>query len=301
MSPSAPVPEPEPPGKTRTWWHPLLASVLRWQLANHYRVEEEVNVGKKPLQIDVLLLRQQAGDLPEGARRLLAGLAEHLNEYTLLELKSPSDTLRAGDFQTFLAYALLYRAQNQPLLPPQQLSLVVIAPRLTQPYREELRVCGVTAAAVEPGVWRLQGALAVQAIWLLETDMLADRDHPLLAVFSSRLLHDAEAVSRQLRQDGYDQLVAYVTRQIQQLHLEGEKFAMQHLGTKDEMSKVWREIVQAMTPEERLVGLSPEERLVGLSPEERLVGLSPEQREELLALLQQAHQPKKKPKRGKKA
>ena len=116
------------PGKLRTWWHPLLISLLRWQLGKHYDVQEEVSVGKKPLQIDILLLRRESGDLPESACRVLAGLAERLNEYTLVEFKSPTDTLRAGDFQTFLAYALLYRAQNEALLDPKRLTLLVVAP-----------------------------------------------------------------------------------------------------------------------------------------------------------------------------
>jgi hypothetical protein len=45
-------------------------------------------------------LHKTQGELSEMARTLLAGLAEYLNEYTLVELKSPSDTLRAGDFRT---------------------------------------------------------------------------------------------------------------------------------------------------------------------------------------------------------
>jgi hypothetical protein len=49
-SPAAP--EPDSPGKIRTWWHPLVAGFLRWQLRDHYEVQEEVPVGKKPLQID---------------------------------------------------------------------------------------------------------------------------------------------------------------------------------------------------------------------------------------------------------
>ena len=111
--------ESDKPGKLRTWWHPLLAAFLRWQLGSHYQVQEEVPVGKKPLQIDILLLRKTQGDLSEEARKILAGLAEYLNDYTLVELKSPSDTLRAGDFQTLLAYALLYRAQSdQSAVPP---------------------------------------------------------------------------------------------------------------------------------------------------------------------------------------
>jgi hypothetical protein len=79
----------------------LLASLLRWQLGSHYHLQEEVPVGQKPLQIDLLLLQKEQGELPASARQILAGLVEHLGEYTLLEFKSPSDTLRAGDFQTF--------------------------------------------------------------------------------------------------------------------------------------------------------------------------------------------------------
>src|SRR5215471_9289041 len=158
ISPQPPEPQPAPqPGKIRTWWHPLLAALLRWQLGSHYHLEEEVPVGQKPLQIDILLLLKEQGDLPESARKILAGLVEYFGELTLLEFKSPSDTLRAGDFQTFLAYALLYRAQNQPLLEPSKLHLLVLAPRLTKPYREELRVLGVTLQQEQPGIWRLHG------------------------------------------------------------------------------------------------------------------------------------------------
>src|SRR5438128_90097 len=67
------------PGKIRTWWHPLLASFLRWLLSPHYLLQEEVPVGQKPLQIDVLLLRKDQGELSDNARRLLAGIVELLN------------------------------------------------------------------------------------------------------------------------------------------------------------------------------------------------------------------------------
>jgi hypothetical protein len=294
-------PDPSTPGKTRTWWHPLLASVLRWQLADHYRVEEEVNVGKKPLQIDILLLQQQRGELPGSVRRMLTGLVEYLNAYTLLEFKSPSDTLRAGDFQTLLAYALLYRAQNRPLLPLDQLNVLVIAPRLTSPYREELRVCRVLAGREQPGIWRLQGGAVLHATWLLETDVLAGPDHPLLTAFSPPLLYNTDVVAQQLQRAGYSELLAYVTQQIQQFQLQGERFAMQHLGAEEELEKVLSGIWRTMPVEKRLAVLTPEERLRGLTPEQRLLGLTPEQREQLLTLLQRPQQQPKKPKRGKKA
>jgi len=153
-SPTPPAPDSKP-GKIRTWWHPLLASFLRWQLGSHYHLEEEMPVGQKPLQIDILLLRRLQADLPKHVQQVLAGLVEYLNDYTLVEFKSPSDTLRVGDFQTFLAYALLYRAQTEPLLDPSKFHLVVIAPRLSKPYRDELDILGVTAREGPAGIWSL--------------------------------------------------------------------------------------------------------------------------------------------------
>ncbi len=280
MQPTSPQPtEPQSsgtPGKIRTWWHPLLANLLRWQLGEHYHLQEEVPVGQKPLQIDILLLHREKGELPASARQILAGLAEHFSEYTLLEFKSPSDTLRAGDFQTFLAYALLYRAQNHPLLDPARMHLLVLAPRLTQPYRDELQALAVTAQQQEPGIWRLQGGLVLHPTWVLETETLAGLNHPLLTLISPPFLKNPVSAYELLCQGGYDNMVVYLSQQIQQFRLRGKEFAMQHLGAEDELAKVLREILVTLPPEERLEGLSPKQRLEGLSPEQRLEGLSPE-------------------------
>jgi hypothetical protein len=300
MTPDSPQPAsesaPRPPGKVRTWWHPLLAGLLRWQLGSAYQVSEEVPVGTKPLQIDILLLRREGGELPEAVRRMLAGIADHLNEYTLLELKGPTDTLRAGDFRTLLAYAHLYCAQTAPLMDPARMNLVVLAPRLTKPYRNELRTCGVTAQREAPGTWRLVGP-AMYGVWLLETQTLAGGEHSLLTVFSPAMLKQWRPVVRELTAGGYQELVVYMMQQIEQFHSAGEKFAMQHMGTK-EMEKLrrelWRAVAKEMAPrelvEELRETLSPEELATALSPEELAAALPPEQRERLRALLQQPPQ-----------
>lgn len=287
MEPPSPTPADHPPGtspgKIRTWWHPLLASLLRWQLGSQYHLQEEVPVGQKPLQIDILLLHREQGELPAGACRILAGLVECLSEFTLLEFKSPSDTLRAGDFQTFLAYALLYRAQNQPLLEPGRLHMLVLAPRLTKPYREELRTLGVTATAQERGIWRLEGGPVVHRTWVLETEELAGLEHPLLTLFSPKSPQERLSTYDALWQEGYTEMVVYVAQQIQQFRLLGKEFAMQHLGSEDQMEQVLLDILASLPPEKRRNVLSPEERLEGLSPEERLKGLSPKERVEGLS------------------
>jgi hypothetical protein len=263
----------------------LLANMLRWQLGSHYEVLEEVPVGKKPLQIDLLLLHREQGELPENVRRVLAGLVEYLGEFTLVEFKSPSDTLRAGDFQTFVSYALLYRAQNDALLAPARLHLLVLAPRLTKPCREEMQLLGVTAQQQSAGVWRLQGGLVVHPTWVLETEELAGLSHPLLTLFSPRFLADTAATYEALQQSGYTEMVTYLAQQIQQFRRLGKEFTMLHLGNED-LKRALRGLLTDMTAEERLEGLSAEERLKGLSAEECVKGLAAQELERLRQLLQ---------------
>ena len=50
MNPAEQPEQQAAPGKMSTWWHPLLVNLFRWQLGSHYRLEEEVPVGLKPLQ-----------------------------------------------------------------------------------------------------------------------------------------------------------------------------------------------------------------------------------------------------------
>jgi hypothetical protein len=315
MNPTAPPsgePPPEDkPRKIRTWWHPLLVSFLRWQLGSHYQIQDEVPVGTKPLQLDILLLRKAQGELPEPVLRVLAGLVEYLGELTLVEFKSPSETLRAGDFQTFLAYALLYRAQNDPLLDARRLHMVVIAPKLTRPYQEELQALGVTPRSQEPGIWRLEGLIA-HPTWVLETEVLSGLDHPLLTLFSPTLLKKRQAVYEQFKQAGYDTLMVYLLQQVEQFKIRGEEFAMTHLGAEDDMKQVLQDLCAILTPEsraeilahasveERLAGIPPEQRLAGIPleqrlagipPEQRLKGLTPEELERLRQLLQQPLRP----------
>jgi hypothetical protein len=250
----------------------LLANLLRWQLGEHYHLEEEVPVGIKPLQIDILLLRRGSGELGPSACRVLAGLAERLNEFTLVEFKSPTDTLRAGDFQVFLAYSLLYRSQNEPLLDPGRLNLVVLAPKLTRPYRQELRVLGVNAVVEEKGIWRLEGGLVPHRSWVLETDELVGLEHPLLTVVSPTFLSRGVETYEMMQRGGYNELVVYIAQQIQQFRLQGSEFAMQHAGAETDLVKVMRDIWNTMTPQERedIFGVTPEQAR-GRVPREELL------------------------------
>jgi hypothetical protein len=115
-----------------------------------------------------------------------------------------------------------------------------------------------------------------------------------LTLFSPKFLANRMATYEMLHQGGYTNLVVYLAQQVHQFRLRGQEFAMQHLGTEDELKQVLYDLWDTLTPEEKLEHLSREEalpligKLLARAPlEQRLVGLSQEERERLLELLRQ--------------
>ncbi len=95
----------ERPGKTRTMWHPLFVQMLTHALSDAFTVVGEVHVGKMPLQVDILLIRRESGQLSEAGRREIAALVPLLNRFTLMEFKGPTDSLERGDFAHLIGCA----------------------------------------------------------------------------------------------------------------------------------------------------------------------------------------------------
>jgi hypothetical protein len=115
---------------------------------------------------------------------------------------------------------------------------------------------------------------------------LAGQDHPVLTLISPEFLRNRVQVYNLLRQAGYTELVVFMAQQIEQFRRLGKEFAMQHLGSEDEMLQTLKDMYAALPVEERLECLTTEERLKGLSPEDRLKGMTPEEFERLKQLVQ---------------
>ena len=274
------------PGKTRTWWHPLLVRLLKQELDRAYTVLDEVPVGKMPLRVDILLIRREDGQLSPTAERDLGVLLSLLNRYTLVEFKGPTDALEAGDLGQLVGCAFLWQSQQADLVPPAEMTLIVLAPRFTRACREEVRLQGWRAEEQERGVYRIRGAPWTS--WLVETDAMAEVGQPLLSLVSHVLLADRARIMERLKGSGRVSLLTYALQQIQQFRTLGEDFAMQHTDT-EHLSELEEEIrtavLEAIPPEDRLRGLSPEDVLRGIPPEERLKGLTADELARLRELL----------------
>jgi hypothetical protein len=266
------------PGKTRTWWHPLLARLLDYELATGYAVRDEVLVGKLPLRVDILLIRREAGQLSEAGRRDLSVLVPLLNRFTLIEFKGPTDTLEPGDLAQLAGCAFLWHSQQAERVPQADVSLIVLAPSVNEGVRDELRCLGWEIREHEAGVHCITGGPFT--MWLIETDVMAELGQPVFSLVSRVFLKEHERIIEQLTRTGHGMLLCYTLQQIEQFRSLGEEFVMQHADT-EYMGELEEElqtaVLEAIPVERRLRGLPAEERLRGLPAEERLRGLSPEE------------------------
>jgi len=141
---------------------------------------------------------------------------------------------------------------------------------------------GCEVSQQEPGIFRVDGLPF--ASWLVETDVMAERGHPILSLVSRVFLTDRESIIEKLASGAQGPMVQYMVQQIRQFDTE-EDLAMQQAlseNLEELADELFNKMIREAPVEQRLRGLSPEERLRGLSPEELARALSSE---ELVAAL----------------
>ena len=116
-----------------------------------------------------MLVRRGEAEIPDSARRSFRLLAERLNRWTLIEFKSPVDTLGRGDLGRLLGISHLFEAQQPENIPASEMSRVILAPSLSSPFATDARhlgsiwwkmnrACGgLQAGCLQPGCWKSTG------------------------------------------------------------------------------------------------------------------------------------------------
>jgi hypothetical protein len=284
----------------------LLAQIIRHVLGTSCEVREEVSVGRMPFRLDIVVVRG-TGSLPEQALQELPAVSQRLNRITIIEFTGPTDALEHGDFDAQQAHVHLFRGEQTEPLDTHDMTLIILAPSVTEAFRQDVRLAHCTLEEAERGIHRLSGPLFTT--WVIETDLVAGVKEPILSLFSRVFLDDCQRIITELSEHGYEDVLWFAFQQIEQFRTLREAFAMQHKDT-ETMDRVRKELIDSvlrMLPaEDRLRGLSPEERLQGIPPEDRLRGIRPdqivqalggEQIKQLEALLKQ-RKTRRKPSRG---
>ena len=242
----------------RTAWHPAFTVYLKEHAPAWGEVRAEVPISEEPLRVDDLLaLRAQVPRDVRDEGTGLRGLWRALRAVMLVDFKSRARAFRRGELMRLFAYGLLWCSAHG--LPPADVAVALVVPRVNKPLREELAALGVTLHLRRDGYHEAEG-FALRVV-VAELCIVARRDRDdILHWFASA-----------------DTLTLAAQRWIRQhVHAGSDDMTMQIDEDLEGFYEYVQELMQKLPPKSRLKGLTPEQRLAGLAPEQRLAGLAPE-------------------------
>ncbi|MFO0628916.1 MAG: hypothetical protein U0325_25295 [Polyangiales bacterium] len=254
---------------TRTAWHPAFTVYVKEHAPGWGEVRAEVPISEEPLRVDDLLaLRAQVPRDASDEGTGLRGLWRAVRGVMLVDFKSRARAFRRGELMRLFAYGLLWCSAHG--LPPADVAVGLVVPRVNKPLREEIAELGVTLHLRRDGYHEVEGfalRVVVAELWVV-----ARRERDDILQWFARPDTLTLAAQRWIRQHvhaGSDDMTMQIDEDLEGFY-EYVQELMQKLPPKSRL--------KGLTPEQRLAGLAPEQRLAGLAPEQRLAGLAPEQR-----------------------
>lgn len=140
-------------------WHPAFHAVLQIELEEEKDAlifEEEHLLSKKPLQIDVLVVKKQKNIL------IKKNIGRIFRKHNIIEYKSPEDYLSINDFYKVYAYACLYQADTEKVMEidPAEITLTFVCSHFPKKMAEHLCTKrNLLLEKVEKGIYYLKGDL----------------------------------------------------------------------------------------------------------------------------------------------
>lgn len=96
--------------KTRTEWHPAFVNAMEIEFrdnAGDLHFTPEYNLTKKPLEVDLLVVRKDPGTVIKNE------IGRIFKDHNIFEYKSPDDSMNIDTFYKTIAYACLYKVEEK--------------------------------------------------------------------------------------------------------------------------------------------------------------------------------------------
>lgn len=98
-------------GEAPLQWHPAFCSSLQIELAGEpLEFKNEYNLTRKPLQIDVLVIKKLS------TRMIQKNIGKLFRTHNIVEYKSPDDNLCVNDYYKVLGSACIYQANTEKVM-----------------------------------------------------------------------------------------------------------------------------------------------------------------------------------------
>ena len=175
-------------------WHPGFSAALHLELkANREDLvfETEHNLSKKPLQIDMLIIKNNKNVSIQNK------IGAIFKRYNLIEYKSPDDGMGVDTFYKVIAYACLYKvsADRENAYLANDITLTLIRQRYPVKLINYLKQNGCSVHEVSPGIYYVTGKIIFDT-QIIVTKKLQRNEHIWL-----------HSLQKDISQDAYQQLL----------------------------------------------------------------------------------------------
>lgn len=143
--------------KTKLQWHPAFGAALRITLQDEMKyleMHEEYLLSKKPLQMDVLIIKKLK-DIP-----IRKAIGQIFRKHNIIEYKSPGDGLSINDFYKVYGYACIYQSDTNKVkeIDPEDLTLTFVCSHYPRDMIQHLeRIRGIHTEFQGAGIYYLKG------------------------------------------------------------------------------------------------------------------------------------------------
>ena len=151
--------------KKKIQWHSGFSAALRITLGDEMELlemREEYLLGRKPLQMDVLIIKNQRNI---GIKKQIGRI---FRKHNIIEYKSPEDSLSINDFYKVYGYACIYQANTDAVkeIDPEELTITFVCSHYPREMMNHLfNVRGIRAEQKGEGIYWLTGdAIAMQLL-----------------------------------------------------------------------------------------------------------------------------------------
>ncbi|MCI9603533.1 MAG: hypothetical protein HFH19_04805 [Ruminococcus sp.] len=227
----------EPKKKSVIYWHPAFFANIQIELkdeADKLTFENEHHLSKKPMQIDVLIIKK------EKAGQIRKNIGKIFKKHNVIEYKSPGRSLGIDDFYKVYGYACFYKADvvHADAIPAKEVTITFVSERFPRKLIRHLRtVKKYDVEKAEDGIYNVKGD--VFSIQILVTRELSEKENLWLKSLTNNLKEPENA--RQL-------IVDYQKNQENDLYRSALE-AIMHANQKvfqevNGMTDIFMEIVQ---------------------------------------------------------
>ena len=178
-------------------WHPAFYADLQIELEREaavLRFENEHQLGTKPMEIDILVIKTVGG------RRIKKNIGRIFRTYNIIEYKSPEDYISIDDYYKVYGYCCFYKANVSSVnsIPIQEITMTLVSHGYPGTLMEHLLIeRGFEIEQVEPGIYYVKGD--VLPIQIIVTGELSAQENFWLRCLTNRL-RDAEDMRRLLHE-----------------------------------------------------------------------------------------------------